>query len=230
MRFAIAALLLLDTTLAAADTAPAPLASLAPQPLEGPFADLKAYCATQPTENRRGDKLSCNTGKVGVTGTTHLAKTGSFKEVTIFPAPNGCALGIATDAGWFVPSAWNVGCSSPTTIDELRVQDGMVIVRWHVRATASLGGTKKLVSEVEMEAVCGVGASRKVSCTPVIPVRLAEDLQGKPHYEGKLTIKVTSGGIDIAGDPAKLTSPATTDAWMTKAIGSDTGYHALRFP
>jgi hypothetical protein len=207
-----------------------PLEKVAPKPLAGPFTDLAAYCATQPTENRGGEKLACNTGKLDATGPLRLDATPPYKDVKIFPAPNGCTIGIATDAGWFVPEDWNLGCTWPTVIDELVVREGVLVARWHATDTGVVS-EKRVVSERESLVACGIGASGKPSCTPPIPVRLAEVRKGAPHFEAKLDVTIGAGPtIDIAGDLAAMKSPATTANDAADVIGKDTGKHALVFP
>ena len=157
---------------------------------QGPFKDIAAWCATQPTESRRGTPLTCNEGKPPMTGTLQLGASGPFKSVHVFPAASNCMIALETAAGTFVRDLPTV-CMDKNAMEQLVIQDGRLVARWKRSLDLAVGGMGSYTETDEVEVVCGIGASGIPSCTLDILVSLIENQNGAKNG-GAVSVTVTS--------------------------------------
>jgi hypothetical protein len=210
------------------------LTKLAPKPLEGPFRSLADFCATQRQGNRRGDPLICDEQRPPITsGLSHLGATSAFRQVELFTVASGtqCGLGLRTSAGWFVDGE-TVGCEWPgkraIEIKELRVEGGVLVLRWVRRSRFSVN-KQTLDEESEQMLLCGIGPSGKPSCTPAIPLRVDETRGGK-SIEAKVDLTLgPNSTLELSGD-SETFRRLVGGGWMAERLAPELGRRRIGFP
>jgi tetratricopeptide (TPR) repeat protein len=210
---------------------------IAPVELQGPFPTLEAYCAAA-AQVEPDEPCRTSGDEVPTLPTVTLEKP--YQQLAMLQTgfAQSCSLAIRTAAGWFVHEEF-AECrlmggrwDRSVSFDSLTLRDIVA------------GGTKELVLEMQTDEtfndtppdakddemvistehtrgllICGVGASGKPSCTPLVVVEWAHDEDNPSVLEAKfedsaIVLRLVKGG---GGDASN------------GGIGV-IGKHPLRFP